>query len=64
MPPQSVDLICPSCGSNRLRIPQADEDVVACEDCGAAVQSLRAAKAQVEDAIIRTLAGRAPLGGT
>lgn len=52
------DLSCPACGGNRLRIPGADDDAVTCEECGAALGSLRAAKALIEGSVVETLALR------
>jgi hypothetical protein len=39
-----IDLSCAKCGSNRLRFPATDEEMVTCEDCGAAGKSLHEVK--------------------
>ena len=49
-----IGLTCPTCGSNRLRIPSSDDEVVSCEDCGSAIESLRAAKARVARGVVQT----------
>lgn len=42
-----IDLSCGKCGSNRLRFPAADLDLVTCEDCGASGKSLGDVKAMM-----------------
>lgn len=54
-----IDLSCPDCGSNRLRIPSSDDEMVTCEDCGADVQSLRATKELLAGAVVQTAGQRA-----
>ena len=49
-----IGLTCPACGSNRLNIPASDDELVSCEDCGAAAQSLGAAKARVARGVVQT----------
>jgi len=56
---KQVELSCQACGGNRLRFPSSDDDPVICEDCGVAVQSLRAAKALVAGVTGQTPAQRA-----
>jgi iron-sulfur cluster repair protein YtfE (RIC family) len=44
MAKKPIDLSCPACRSNRLSFPSSDDDPVTCDDCGAAVQTLRDVK--------------------
>lgn len=41
-----LDLSCAGCGSNRLRFPREDEELVVCEECGLAAVSLGELKAR------------------
>jgi hypothetical protein len=41
-----LDLSCTGCGSNRLRFPREDEELVVCEECGLAAVSLGELKAR------------------
>jgi ribosomal protein S27E len=59
MPKEQIELACPTCGSNRLSFPSSDDEPVTCEDCGAAVQSLRAVKLLMSGGDGKTPAERA-----
>ena len=52
-----IELNCPTCGNNRFNYPDQDEEPVCCQFCGDSIGTYAELKQQVEQQVVRRLAG-------